>query len=139
MSFGGQQETEDKNIEVEKVNTVLTCPKATDIYISTKTNISFLNTNIDLSAVFWKIPIIRYGMPSQGIVKKQMKFNFTSREGLNEMQEYLKNYTCVEENIITSIDNPSGRIKFKDIRKVSIGLCKKDILNYRSKKKERIL
>ena len=51
------------------------------------------------------------------------------------MQEYLKKYTCVEENIITSIDNPSGRIKFKDIRKVSIGLCKKDILNYRSKKK----
>ncbi len=135
LSFGGEQEKEDENINVEQVNTVLTCPKATNIYISTKTNISFLNTVIDLSTVFWKIPIIRYGVPSEGIVKKQMKFNFTSREDLNEMQEYLKKYTCVEENIITSIDNPSGRIKFKDIRKVSIGLCKKDILNYRSKKK----
>ena len=33
------------------------------------------------------------------------------------------------------IDNPEGRIKFKDQRKISIGLSKKDILCYRSKKK----
>jgi hypothetical protein len=33
------------------------------------------------------------------------------------------------------IDNPDGRIKFKDQRKISIGLSKKDILCYRSKKK----
>jgi TATA-box binding protein (TBP) (component of TFIID and TFIIIB) len=31
--------------------------------------------------------------------------------------------------------NPEGRIKFKDIRKISIGLCKKDIVSYRTKKK----
>lgn len=137
LSSGGEQVIDDvnENVNLEEINTLLTCPKATDIYISTKTNISFLNTNIDLTTIFWKIPIIRYGMPTEGIVKKQMKFNFTSRDELNQMQEHLKFYTCVEENIITSIDNPSGRIKFKDIRKVSIGLCKKDILNYRSKKK----
>lgn len=137
LSGGDEQVIEDinENVNLEEINTLLTCPKATDIYISTKTNIAFLNTNIDLATIFWKIPIIRYGMPTEGIVKKQMKFNFTSRDELNQTQEYLKNYTCVEENIITSIDNPSGRIKFKDIRKVSIGLCKKDILNYRSKKK----
>ena len=137
LSYGNEEVIEQYIGETitNETNNLLTCPKATDIYISTKTNIAFLNTDIDLSTVFWKIPIIRYGMPTEGIVKKQMKFNFTSHEELNQMREYLKNYTCVEENIITSIDNPSGRIKFKDIRKVSIGLCKKDILNYRSKKK----
>ena len=41
----------------------------------------------------------------------------------------------VEDHIITQIKNPNGRIRFKDIRKISIGLCNKDIINYRSKKK----
>ena len=111
------------------------CPKASNIYISTKTNISYLNIPVNLTDMFWKIPVIGYGMPSEGVVKKQMKFNLTTREELEQLQNNLKNYTCVEQNIITSIDNPAGRIKFKDIRKVSIGLCKKDIVNYRSKKK----
>ena len=31
--------------------------------------------------------------------------------------------------------NADGKVKFKDIRKISIGTCKKDILSYRSKKK----
>ena len=92
------------------------------------TNIAFLNTTIDLIDVFWKIPIIKYGTAVEGIVKKQMKFNSLTQEDLNKVQDNLKNYTCVEQNVITSIDNPSGRIKFKDIRKVSIGLCKKDII-----------
>ena len=38
-------------------------------------------------------------------------------------------------NIITNIDNFNGRIKFKDVRKISIGLCKKDILTTRAKQK----
>ena len=116
-------------------NIVTSCPKASDIYISTKTNIAFLSQTINLSDVFWKIPIIKYGEPCIGVVKKQMKFNSVVKEELQEIQNNLKNYNCVEQNIITSIDNPSGRIKFKDIRKVSIGLCKKDIISYRSKKK----
>jgi hypothetical protein len=37
--------------------------------------------------------------------------------------------------VIEHIDNPDGRIKFKDQRKISVGICKKDILSYRSKKK----
>jgi TATA-box binding protein (TBP) (component of TFIID and TFIIIB) len=37
---------------------------------------------------------------------------------------------------MTSINNPSGRIKFKDIRKITIGISKKDIMTYRSKKKQ---
>tara|TARA_Y100000816_G_C26108476_1_gene590341 strand:+ start:22120 stop:23178 length:1059 start_codon:yes stop_codon:yes gene_type:complete len=123
------------NIPDNEENCLLECPKAGDIYISTKTNIAFLNENINLSEVFWKIPILRYCEPSIGVVKKQMKFNSIKKEELYEIQKNLENYKCVEQNVITSIDNPSGRIKFKDIRKVSIGVCKKDIISYRSKKK----
>ena len=111
------------------------CPEPTDIYISTKTNISYLNSNVDLKEVFWKIPIIKYTSPIEGVVKKQMKFNTSTLEEFNLIQDKLKHETCVEENVITNINNPDGRIKFKDIRKVSIGLCKKDVVSYRSKKK----
>ena len=111
------------------------CPKASDIYISTKTNISYLDKSIDLKKVFWKIPIIKYSHPQVGVVKKQMKFNSIQKEELDEIKEHLKSESCIEENVMTSIDNPTGRIKFKDIRKVSIGICKKDVLSYRSKKK----
>ena len=37
--------------------------------------------------------------------------------------------------IIKSIDNPAGKIKFKDTRKISIGINKKDIINTRCKEK----
>jgi hypothetical protein len=119
------------NVETELLNP----PEATNIYISTKTKIAYLNTPIDLKNIFWQIPIISYAMPINGIVKKQMKFNSLDIADLNFIQEKLKEETCVEEHIITHIDNPSGRIKFKDTRKVSIGISKKDILSYRCKKK----
>ena len=110
-------------------------PKGTDLYISTKTKIAFLSHQIDLSDVFWKIPIVSYHIPKEGIIKKQMKFNFIDEESLLHMQEKLQNLNNVNEYIINRIINPEGRIKFKDIRKISIGLCNKDIISYRLKKK----
>jgi TATA-box binding protein (TBP) (component of TFIID and TFIIIB) len=64
-----------------------------------------------------------------------MKFNSLSFEDLKIIQDKLKEEVYFEEYIITHIDNPTGRIKFKDTRKVSIGISKKDILSYRCKKK----
>jgi hypothetical protein len=110
-------------------------PKATNIYISTKTKIAYLNNQVDLKPIFWSIPVIPYAKPCNGVIKKQMKFNSTMQEELNFIEEKVKKETYYEENIITHIDNPSGRIKFKDIRKVSIGISKKDIMSYRCKKK----
>jgi hypothetical protein len=109
--------------------------KCSDIYISTKTKIAYLNTNIDLSDIFWKITINDYCNPETGVVKKQMKFNSLSREELTIVDEHYKKETYKSTYIITHIDNPEGRIKFKDIRKLSIGLSKKDILSYRCKQK----
>ena len=110
-------------------------PKASDIYISTKTNIVYLNTSIDLKEVFWKILVIPYAKPTNGVIKKQMKFNSTTQEELSDIIEKLKYETYYEERIITNINNPNGRIKFKDIRKVSVGVSKKDLMSYRCKKK----
>jgi hypothetical protein len=110
-------------------------PKASAIYISTKTKIAYLNMPIELKNVFWFIPVIPYARPSNGVIKKQMKFNSTTAEELDFIQSKLTTETYFEEHIITNINNPTGRIKFKDIRKISIGISKKDIMSYRCKKK----
>ncbi len=110
-------------------------PKASNIYISTKTKIAYLTMPIDLRLLFWQIPVISYSKPCNGVVKKQMKFNSNTQEELNFIQDKLKDETYFEEHVITHIDNPSGRIKFKDTRKLSIGVSKKDLLSYRCKKK----
>ena len=110
-------------------------PKATNIYISTKTKIAYLNTIIDLKKIFWDVPIIPYSQPSNGVIKKQMKFNSMSKDELEFIQSKLTSEKYFEEHVITHIDNPNGRIKFKDVRKLSIGISKKDILSYRCKQK----
>lgn len=110
-------------------------PKSSNIYISTKTKISYLSQPIDLKNTFWKIKISPYHTVDECIIKKQMKFNSSSQTDLDEINNNLLQEKYWEEHIITRIVNPDGRIKFKDIRKISVGLCKKDILSYRTKKK----
>ena len=110
-------------------------PIASDIYISTKTKIAYLNQPIDLDEIFLKIKVIPYHIQETGVVKKQMKFNFTNQEAVDKLIKKIENESNVDNHIISQIINPNGRIKFKDIRKISIGLCQKDILSYRSKKR----
>ena len=110
-------------------------PKCTDIYISTKTKISYLNMPIDIKKVFWSIPISPYSTPQECIIKKQIKVSTTDPNELTEIKELLKNEKYYQEQEIEHIDNPEGRIKFKVQLKINIGLCKKDILNYRCKLK----
>jgi len=110
-------------------------PEPTDIYISTKSKIAYLTNPIDLS-IFWKIPIISYSTPKNGIIKKQIKLNSKTPEELSDIQNLLQKELYFEEQVMSHIDNPNGRIKFKDIRKITIGLSKKDIMSYRAKKKQ---
>lgn len=130
---------EDGNInkDIGEVNTerISDIPKGSDIYISTKTKIAYLSNSIDLVNVFWKIQVDPYHIPKEGVIKKQMKFNFTSEDSLLDMQKKIVGQSNVEELVITHIENPNGRIKYKDIRKITIGLSNKDITSYRSKKK----
>jgi hypothetical protein len=130
------QQTAEEFISANLISDLTSeAPKPSSIYISTKTKIAYLNTPIDLKQIFWEVPVIPYAKPCNGVIKKQMKFNSNTNEELLFIQEKLKSETYFEEHIITHIDNPTGRIKFKDTRKVSIGVSKKDLMSYRCKKK----
>jgi hypothetical protein len=109
-------------------------PEATDIYISTKSKIAHLNSPIDMQ-IFWDIGVMPYATPSNGVIKKQIKYNSATPEELLAAQLKLQKELYYDEQIITSINNPNGRIKFKDIRKITVGISKKDIMSYRGKKK----
>merc|ERR1711871_1485569 len=127
----------DEEVEIEETENsdVAIIPKCSDIYISTKTKIAYLNKPINLKETFWKIPVLDYSKPDNGVIKKQIKYSFQDVNEVNIIEEKLKNEVIVEQQQIQKINNPEGKVKFKDIRKISIGTCKKDILSYRSKKK----
>ena len=124
------QEYETENEEKNKT------PICEDLYISTKTKVLYLNQEIDIHRIFWLLPMIENWRPATGIIKKQMKIVSKSKE---EYEEYCKKLEGIEyytEHIIKQIDNPTARrIKFKDERKITIGLSKKDIMNCRGKVK----
>jgi len=110
-------------------------PKFSDLYISTTTTISYLNIPIDIHSVFWDIPIMLYSTPKEGVVKKQMKFISTNQEELDIIIGKKNEYECVDELIISKNSSSDRKPKFKDVRKISIGLSRKDIISYRCKKK----
>jgi len=62
------------------------------------------------------------------------EFEFIQNK-LNETRKKYNENVYIEEHVITNINNPEGRIKYKDIRKISIGISRKDIVSYRCKKK----
>ena len=110
--------------------------KFTPIYISTKTKIAYLNQPINIYDIFWKIPVQHYYQRTEGVIKKQIKFQTTDPLVVASIKERLQQQPrCYDEYIIEHIDNPTGRIPYKDQRKVSIGLCKKDLTGGNHKKK----
>jgi TATA-box binding protein (TBP) (component of TFIID and TFIIIB) len=113
-----------------------TIPKCEDLYISTKTKVLFLNQGIDIYNVFWNIPVILYSIPKEGVVKKQIKIVSNSQMEHDDYCDKLENLEYYHEHIIKQINNPGARrIKFRDERKLTIGISKKDIMNCRSKVK----
>tara|TARA_Y100000992_G_scaffold249208_1_gene180935 strand:+ start:2960 stop:3958 length:999 start_codon:yes stop_codon:yes gene_type:complete len=111
-------------------------PSASELYISTKTKILYLNTTIDLNYVFWKIDIIPYNTKTNGVIKKQMKFISNSKSELDNIQQKLQSCNYYNEYIIQHLEQQQGNnILYKDSRKISIGVCNKDLTNERSKPK----
>ena len=108
--------------------------KPFDLIISTKTKVLFLNKPIDIFSIFWKIPIIDYWKPERGVIKKQIKIVSKTKEELEAYKEKLTGLNYYQEHILKQIDNPLSRsIKFKDERKITIGMSKKDITIQRSR------
>jgi TATA-box binding protein (TBP) (component of TFIID and TFIIIB) len=128
--------TDTKEIKEERVERNIIPPKCSPIIISTKTKIIYLNMGIILFEHFWDMPMISYDSYGEGIIKKQIKFNFKDKEEVLLFEEKIKEQTLpTVVRILNQIDNPSGRVKFKDIRKVDIGISKNDIIKTRNKDK----
>ena len=128
----------DNKERMKKINKDDISKKVTDIYISTKTKIAYLNNEIKLFTLFWKIPIIKYHIPEDGILKKSIKFNCSTEKETNDLDKIINDN---KKNIskynltITSISNIKTNNKYKDVRKIDIGLNKKELYSCRRKKK----
>ena len=122
---------------IKKKNNIFS-PKCSDIYISTKTKIAYLNTPINLKNIFWNIPVNLYQDRREGVIKKQMKINCLNEADIHLLEAQIENVNksniYTEVNILKQVQN-TGKIKFKDTRKINIGLSKKDLCTFRKKKK----
>jgi hypothetical protein len=111
-------------------------PICEDLSISTKTKVLYLNNPIDIHPIFWEIPVIEYCNPTVGVVKKQIKIVSNTVDEYEEYKKKLDGIPYYVEHLIKQINNVGSRtIKFKDERKITIGLSKKDIMTTHNKTK----
>ena len=100
-----QQKNLYNNIEDLKPQTDnLLSPKCSDIYISTKTKISYLNHSIRLGDIFWAIPILNYQTRKEGVIKKQMKINCLNKKEVEALEQRVKDIykqdICIDMDIL---------------------------------------
>lgn len=139
LNFINNSETQASDLgynENNNDNTII--PESTSLNISTKTKIIYLNTKIELEKIFWKINLINYIDNTDGIIKKQIKIQSNTLDDFNYVQEKIKEYDkfYVEQNVLYTTESHTVRQdNFKDVRKINIGITKKDITSYRSKQK----
>ena len=117
------------------IQSKLEIPVCGDIYISTQTKIVNLNINIDIYDIFWKLKLIDYNLQKEGIIKKQIKISSFNKDDTKNINEKLLKEQYYKIYDINFIDNPNGIIKYKYIRKISIGYSKKDLYFTKNKQK----
>tara|TARA_B100001093_G_scaffold519293_1_gene607577 strand:+ start:578 stop:1645 length:1068 start_codon:yes stop_codon:yes gene_type:complete len=111
-------------------------PEFSELYISTQTKIGYLNQPINLDYIFWKLPILNYEQPREGIIKKIMKINSINEEEVNKLEENIAKQKNITVDTISKVNSVTGKnVTFKDIRKITVGISKKDLINFRKKKK----
>ena len=125
---GTYTEKQAKSVEESS----LEYPVPSRLHFSTQTFITQLNRPVDLKDLFWGLELIPYDSHQTGLCKKQMKFTSTSQAEVDALVEKLTTHPLHQVFIIRKIDTPD---KFKDIRKVSIGMSKKDLAPNRTKAK----
>jgi len=137
QSNSKQEDSGYNNVNTNSVEEITgDVPECDDLYISTTTKVLFLNQPIDIQTIFWEIPVIDYWKPEEGVLKKQIKIVSKTKEELETYQHKIENINYYTEVIIKQLDNPDARrLKFKDERKITIGISKKDIMTCRGKVK----
>lgn len=108
-----------------------------ELYISTQTKIFFLSeTNLDVDKIFWETKVLPYSKRENGVIKKQIRWICKTKEEFEAYIEKRDKELYFSEKVMKQIDNPNARkIKFKDVRKLTVGISKKDIMNCHGKHK----
>ena len=120
-----------KNIIQSNINDI---PKCSDLYISTTTKISYLSEKINLFTCFWQIPVMLYNTLDEGVIKKQIKITLSSPSEAESLNMHLSKCKFHSVQQITYVNNVDKKI-YKDVRKINVGVCDKDVRSMRSKKK----
>ena len=130
---GVAKETDTKGKEETKGERV----RCEDLYISTQTKIFFLSVaNLPVDNIFWNTEVIPYTTRANGVIKKQIRFISKNKEEFQTYLEKRDKELYFTEKVMKQIDNPNARkIKFKDVRKLTVGISKKDIMNCHGKNK----
>ena len=118
LSESFQDKVEPKTTDT----TVAKLPKCNEIYISTKTKQAVLSQNLDYIDIFWNLPILSYGSPREGIIKKQIKITNLSEEDTAQMNERIKSEKIVTNDLLSTVRNTcDGKVpKYKDVHKSCI-------------------
>ena len=125
---GNEENLFSSLVESKEMKQNITIPDCSPLKISTKSKIIYLNSTFDLNDLFWKLKTINYDDEKEGILKKQMKFNFLNPQEVDYFEKMIVHEKNVKIKILNQINNPNGRVTFKDVRKVDIGFSKNNIL-----------
>ena len=119
------------DIRREKIPTIQVIKNnCSELYISTTTVILYLDSSIDLRYIFPNIPIIPFHQPKQGVIKKLMKYNFTSEQDADSIIQSFSNKDYYQIDLLKKKHKP-----VKITYKISVGISTKDIYLYKKKKK----
>ena len=100
------------------------------VYFNSDENLFPKPTSFGRKRNLWNVSVIPYAQPENGVIKKQMRLIFKTKEEFQAYEEKRNKELYFTEKIMKQIDNPNARkIKFKDVRKLTVGISKKDIMN----------
>ena len=106
--------------------------------ISTQSNNARLSNvgNINIKAMFWALEMIPYVSQTEGVIKKQLKIEWTTPEELRLFEERLKTIRSHVLSKVKHIDDPAATTQFKYVAKLSIGLASKEVRAHRAQEKD---
>jgi len=128
---GGDEKDQATNYKVVSISS---------LHVSTKTKIVYLNQPVNLIECFWKVPVMDFYTQENGVVKKQMKFTSFSQVELDAILMKMHDLSTVmhtENYVIASKPSTSDKSSnpFKDIRRITVGVSKRDLLQTKRKTK----
>ena len=133
MAFACGENTmmETKSKTKESISIPVNIPDASPLHLCTKTIIAYISVDdkLDLDELFWDIPIIPYGIPKEGIIKKQIQITSRNTEHVENVQKKYDSITIKKnKHVVIHVTDKDKHCKFKHVEKIDIGISKQDVL-----------